>query len=97
LHKVNHIIIVMQENHSFDNYFGVLPYAPGSPYHVSRTCAATGRIQGAGPRTAVTAMPDAKSELHLMLVAKQTHEHDLQRGEECCAMGNCHRIRLRAC
>jgi phospholipase C len=33
LQKVNHIIIVMQENHSFDNYFGVLPYAPGSPYH----------------------------------------------------------------
>jgi len=23
---------VMQENHSFDNYFGVLPYAPGTPY-----------------------------------------------------------------
>jgi len=33
LHKVNHIIIVMQENHSFDNYFGVLAFAPGSPYH----------------------------------------------------------------
>ena len=33
LTKVNHIIIVMQENHSFDNYFGALAYAPGSPYH----------------------------------------------------------------
>ena len=33
LNKVNHIIIVMQENHSFDNYFGALAYAPGSPYH----------------------------------------------------------------
>lgn len=33
LNKVNHIIIVMQENHSFDNYFGALPYAPQSPYH----------------------------------------------------------------
>ena len=33
LKKVNHIIIVMQENHSFDNYFGALAYAPGSPYH----------------------------------------------------------------
>jgi phospholipase C len=33
LGKVNHIIIVMQENHSFDNYFGVLAYAPRSPYH----------------------------------------------------------------
>jgi phospholipase C len=33
LQKVNHIIIVMQENHSFDNYFGVLGYGPDSPYH----------------------------------------------------------------
>jgi len=33
LTKVNHIIIVMQENHSYDNYFGVLAYAPGTPYH----------------------------------------------------------------
>ena len=31
--KAKHIIIVMQENHSFDNYFGALAYAPGSPYH----------------------------------------------------------------
>src|SRR6266700_4942597 len=33
LQKVKHIIIVMQENHSFDNYFGALAYAPDSPYH----------------------------------------------------------------
>lgn len=33
LRKVNHVIIVMQENHSFDNYFGALAYAPHSPYH----------------------------------------------------------------
>ena len=33
VNKVNHIIIVMQENRSFDNYFGALAYAPGSPYH----------------------------------------------------------------
>src|SRR5579871_480045 len=31
--KVKHVIIVMQENRSFDNYFGALAYAPGSPYH----------------------------------------------------------------
>jgi phospholipase C len=42
LKKVNHIIIVMQENHSFDNYFGALAYAPGSPYHnANPTCADT--------------------------------------------------------
>ncbi len=33
LSKVNHIIIMMQENHSFDNYLGVLPYAVDTPYH----------------------------------------------------------------
>jgi phospholipase C len=33
LRKVQHIVVVMQENHSFDNYFGALAYAPGSPYH----------------------------------------------------------------
>ncbi len=36
LSKVKHIIVVMQENHSFDNYFGALAYAPGSPYHGPR-------------------------------------------------------------
>jgi phospholipase C len=33
LNKVKHVIIIMQENHSFDNYFGALAYAPGTPYH----------------------------------------------------------------
>ena len=32
LRKVQHVLILMQENHSFDNYFGALPYARGSPY-----------------------------------------------------------------
>ena len=36
LYKVKHVIIVMQENHSFDNYLGALAYAPGSPYHGPR-------------------------------------------------------------
>ncbi|HEX7836071.1 MAG TPA: alkaline phosphatase family protein [Kofleriaceae bacterium] len=33
IHRVKHVIVIMQENHSFDNYFGALAYAPGSPYH----------------------------------------------------------------
>jgi phospholipase C len=41
LQRVNHIIIVMQENHSFDNYFGALAYAPGSPYHNAHACPVT--------------------------------------------------------
>ncbi|HEX8109484.1 MAG TPA: alkaline phosphatase family protein, partial [Kofleriaceae bacterium] len=36
VHKVKHVIVIMQENHSFDNYFGALAYAPGSPYHSPR-------------------------------------------------------------
>jgi phospholipase C len=40
LARVRNVIIIMQENHSFDNYLGALPYAPGSPYH-SGPCAAS--------------------------------------------------------
>ncbi len=36
LQNVNHIIILMQENHSFDNYFGVLPFVNSSPYHSAK-------------------------------------------------------------
>jgi phospholipase C len=36
LRRLNHVVIVMQENHSFDNYFGALPYVPGGPYHGPR-------------------------------------------------------------
>ncbi len=32
LGKVQHVLVLMQENHSFDNYFGALAYAPASPY-----------------------------------------------------------------
>jgi len=42
LQNVKHVIIVMQENHAFDNYFGVLPYVPNSPYHTGlRGCLPT--------------------------------------------------------
>jgi len=33
LNNVHHIIIMMQENHSYDNYLGVLGYVAGTPYH----------------------------------------------------------------
>jgi phospholipase C len=39
LGNLKHIIVIFQENRSFDHYFGALPYAPGSPYHGSKTCA----------------------------------------------------------
>jgi phospholipase C len=34
---------MMQENHSFDNYLGALPYAPGSPYHTGPCVAGDNR------------------------------------------------------
>ena len=31
IHKIRHVIIVMQENRSFDSYFGTFPGADGLP------------------------------------------------------------------
>jgi phospholipase C len=31
IHKIQHVVMVMQENHSFDNYFGTYPGARGIP------------------------------------------------------------------
>jgi len=31
IHKIKHVVIVMQENRSFDNYFGTYPGAAGIP------------------------------------------------------------------
>jgi len=33
IHKIRHVVIIMQENHSFDNYFGTFPGADGIPMH----------------------------------------------------------------
>jgi len=39
LGNLKHIIVIFQENRSFDHYFGALAYAPGSPYHPAKACA----------------------------------------------------------
>jgi len=31
IHKIQHVVVIMQENHSFDNYFGTFPGADGIP------------------------------------------------------------------
>src|SRR5215467_13564310 len=31
IHKIQHVVIIMQENRSFDNYFGTYPGADGLP------------------------------------------------------------------
>ena len=41
IHKIQHVIVIMQENRSFDNYFGTYPGADGIPMKngVPTTCA----------------------------------------------------------
>ena len=34
IHKIKHVIVIMQENRSFDSYFGTYPGADGIPKHV---------------------------------------------------------------
>ena len=31
VHKIRHVIVIMQENRSFDSYFGTFPGADGIP------------------------------------------------------------------
>ena len=34
IHKIKHVIVIMQENRSFDSYFGTFPGAAGIPKNV---------------------------------------------------------------
>jgi phospholipase C len=34
IHKIRHVVVIMQENRSFDSYFGTYPGADGIPKHV---------------------------------------------------------------
>jgi phospholipase C len=50
IHKIKHVVVIMQENRSFDSYFGTFPGADGIPRHKGRptVCApdpATGGCQ----------------------------------------------------
>jgi phospholipase C len=64
LQKVNHIIIVMQENHSFDNYFGALAYAPGSPYHAPNNANGGCSVNDHMCVDGLSCMLDASGALH---------------------------------
>jgi phospholipase C len=33
IHKIEHVVVIMQENRSFDSYFGTFPGADGTPAH----------------------------------------------------------------
>ena len=40
IHKIKHIVIIIQENRSFDSYFGTYPGADGIPMRDGRSVAA---------------------------------------------------------
>ena len=73
IHKIRHVIVVMQENRSFDNYFGTFPGADGIPMRsgVPTVCVPvpgvggcvrpyhdTSLIDGGGPHNQVAAERD---------------------------------------
>jgi phospholipase C len=73
IHKIQHVIIIMQENRSFDNYFGTYPGADGIPMRggVPTVCVPNPRhgcvrpyhdtadVNGGGPHSVAMAVADA--------------------------------------
>jgi phospholipase C len=35
IHKIEHVVVIMQENRSFDSYFGTFPGADGIPMQIN--------------------------------------------------------------
>jgi len=72
IHKIKHVIIIMQENRSFDSYFGTYPGAAGIPMHngVPAVCVPapaggcdrpyhdTADVNGGGPHGVVNSLAD---------------------------------------
>ena len=59
IHKIKHVIVIMQENRSFDTYFGTYPGADGIPMQngVPTVCVARSAdedVRQAVPRSAKT-------------------------------------------
>ena len=50
IHKIRHVVIIMQENRSFDHYFGTYPGADGIPPGVCVPDPTARRLRGAVPR-----------------------------------------------
>jgi phospholipase C len=76
IHKIKHVVVIMQENRSFDSYFGTYPGADGIPMHngVPTVCindTRTGQcvapyvdhsdVNGGGPHSAPNATADIAS------------------------------------
>src|SRR5207248_1120382 len=67
IHKIRHVIVIMQENRSFDSYFGSFPGADGLPKtvcvpdpHKQNACVKPyvdhADVNGGGPHSAINAI-----------------------------------------
>ena len=76
IHKIRHVVVIMQENRSFDSYFGTFPGADGIPMRngtptvcapdpVTKTCIAPfvdhHDVNGGGPHSVKAAIVDINS------------------------------------
>ena len=61
IHKIRHVVVIMQENRSFDSYFGTYPGADGIPAqrHADRLRARSRAAGSASTRTTTTATATA--------------------------------------
>jgi phospholipase C len=85
IQKIKHVVVIMQENRSFDHYFGTYPGADGIPPHtcipdpVAGACAApyhdTSNVNIGGPHAAASAIAaiDGGKMDGFLKVAQQTH------------------------
>ena len=51
IHNIQHVVVIMQENRSFDSYFGTYPGANGIPAGILRAGPAQRRLRGAVSRS----------------------------------------------
>src|SRR5258705_4209988 len=78
MHKIRHVVVIMQENRSFDSYFGTYPGADGIPRRdgVATVCSPSlvggscvpplldhADINGGGPHEAGSAVADVANGL----------------------------------
>ncbi len=61
IHKIRHVVVIMQENRSFDSYFGTFPGADGIPAGVCVPDPLTRTAAGARTTTRPTATPAGRT------------------------------------
>ena len=57
IHKIKHVVVIMQENRSFDSYFGTFPGADGIPMRHGRPVACLRPAAGAAATTCTSTTP----------------------------------------